>query len=442
MYTIINASRMEVFDNRTLRLTTAHVKAKTGCTHIINGFLFDNDPKSPTYLEPCRWTVVDGKVLSRDEYHEWGIGCGKTGAPVMTTDWDQAYYLSGVPLLKDGQKLKRDLPKDVARPAERTAVGWLRDGRILLWCDRAILTPEQLQDKLLALGCVDALMMDGGGSTQGDFPDQQLVSSRIVSTCLCFWSDEEKEEKPMEIKKKVCLDAGHSASNTYNKSPDGTYYEHEFALDMAKRMKAVLERAGVEVVETRPDNGDVSLGERCRISNAAGVDLFVSIHSNATGTLSTGADGWGNARGWECYVYGLSGARYQAAKAILARVEGVCPAIRYKPIVDKPELYVLKHTNAPAVLIEHGFHTSREDVELLKDAGYRQKMAEAEAFGILDYLGVPVPETQEDSEADQAVKWITETGIMKGSESGDLMLDQPVTRRQFAVMLHRFMEVK
>ena len=89
----------------------------------------------------------------------------------------------------------------------------------------------------------------------------------------------------MEIKKNVCLDAGHSAANRVNKSPDGTYFEHEFALDMAKRIKAHLERHGVEVTETRPDGGDVSLGARCRISNAAKPDLFVSLHSNATGTL-------------------------------------------------------------------------------------------------------------------------------------------------------------
>ena len=38
MYAIIKVSRMEVFDNRTLRLTPEQVKARTGCTHVINGF--------------------------------------------------------------------------------------------------------------------------------------------------------------------------------------------------------------------------------------------------------------------------------------------------------------------------------------------------------------------------------------------------------------------
>lgn len=211
------------------------------------------------------------------------------------------------------------------------------------------------------------------------------------------------------MKKKVCLDAGHSASNRANKSPDGTYFEHEFTLDMAKRIKAHLERHGVEVTETRPDSGDVSLGARCRISNAANPDLFVSLHSNAAGSLSTNPDGWSSARGWECYVYGLSGERYEAAKAILTQVEGVAPVIRSTPIWARPGLYVLAHTNAPAVLIEHGFHTSREDVRLLKDPAYREALASAEAHGILDFLGIP---WQPVSELDAAVDKLAEAGII------------------------------
>ena len=80
--------------------------------------------------------------------------------------------------MKNGAKLKRNLTPDVARPAERTAVGWMPDGRVLIWCDKMILTREQLQDKLLSLGCVDGLMLDGGGSTQGVFPSALTARRR------------------------------------------------------------------------------------------------------------------------------------------------------------------------------------------------------------------------------------------------------------------------
>jgi hypothetical protein len=49
------------------------------------------------------------------------------------------------------------------------------------------MTRETLQDKMLSLGCVDALMFDGGGSTQGIFPSGKVTSSRKVPTLLLFW---------------------------------------------------------------------------------------------------------------------------------------------------------------------------------------------------------------------------------------------------------------
>ena len=206
MYTIIKSSRMEVFDNRKLQVTPDEVKAMTGCTHVINGWVFDKG------LILCGDCIIDGNVLKRSQYHDWCLGADRGGPPVMTLE-DTTWKTSAVPLLKGGNKLERKLTPDVARPAARTAVGWLADGRVLLWCDKAILTREQLQDKLLALGCVDGLMFDGGGSTQGIFPGGKVTSSRKVATLLCFWEalepQEVKGEKPM-----VTI-------NAYSKKKDG-----------------------------------------------------------------------------------------------------------------------------------------------------------------------------------------------------------------------------
>mgnify|MGYP002231031247 FL=1 len=43
-----------------------------------------------------------------------------------------------------------------------------------------------------------------------------------------------------EREKRVCLDPGHDAGNLANKSPDGTYYEHVFTLDLGKRLEKLL----------------------------------------------------------------------------------------------------------------------------------------------------------------------------------------------------------
>ena len=186
MVDTFDCARAQIYHN-TERLTPAQIKAKTGCTHIINGYLFNGK------FQPVGWTVIDGKVISRDKYQDWGVSIGSDGKPQMLTDRGGS-FLSGVPILKAGSKLYRGLTADVARPAARTAVGWMPNGKVCLWCDKTSLTREQLQNKLLGLGVVDALMLDGGGSTQGIFPSGKVGSSRKVPTLLLFWERSAKVE--------------------------------------------------------------------------------------------------------------------------------------------------------------------------------------------------------------------------------------------------------
>ena len=255
-------------------------------------------------------------------------------------------------------------------------------------------TPEECRDYMAGQGAQFAVMMDGGGKVnlyvreagvmiEGKDPSQTLI--------LLYLDEDDKEEISVSEKKTVCLDPGHDAGNTANKSPDGTYYEHEFCLDMGKRIRDILTAHGVAVVMTRSTGTAVTLANRCKIANdIQGLDLFVSLHSNAAA-----GSGWSSAKGWSAYIFSTGGKAETAAKDILEAVRAAGVAVRSTPIVTDPELYVLKGTVAPAVLIEHGFHTNQEDVAKLKDGTYRQTLAEAEAKGILTYLGISWQEPEE-----------------------------------------------
>lgn len=119
-----------------------------------------------------------------------------------------------------------------------------------------------------------------------------------------------------EREKRVCLDPGHDAGNLANKSPDGTYYEHVFTLDLGKRLEKLLTDRGVSVTMTRTGGGAVSLARRCEIANSIpDLDLFVSLHSNAAA-----GGGWSSAKGWSVYLYGPGGDRERAAQDILEQV--------------------------------------------------------------------------------------------------------------------------
>lgn len=182
MISILTCKKAAVYYNPE-KLTISQVKKKTGCTHIINGYVFNNK------FESLGWTVIDGEVIAKDKWNDWGFACDKTGAPVMSTDRSKS-FLSAIPILKDGARLHRNLTPDIARKNCRTAVAWFPNGRVILLCETEMISRDELQTRLLSLGASDALMFDGGGSTQGIFGDEKVLSTRKVPTMLLFWADE------------------------------------------------------------------------------------------------------------------------------------------------------------------------------------------------------------------------------------------------------------
>lgn len=239
----------------------------------------------------------------------------------------------------------------------------------------------------------------------------------------------------------VCLDPGHGPG-TVNGSPDGTYKEREFTWDLYTRLRPLLEGRGIRVVCTRAEDTKPSLTARCQVSNRAGADLFLSLHSNAFGS-----GGWDAAHG--LLVYTSSGpetaARNVAAKAILARMAAAGVALHGTGLAHQMEYTVLAKTTAPAVLIEYGFHTNKNDVELLKDGGYRDKLALATAKGVCDFLGVPWAEQPEGGGEDtpqekwgaESVRKAAEKGLLLGDEHGNAVVDEPMTLRQWCVLADR-----
>ena len=237
------------------------------------------------------------------------------------------------------------------------------------------------------------------------------------------------------MSKIVCLDPGHGPGNV-NGSPDGAYKEHEFTWDLYTRLKPLLEQQGVTVVCTRTQQEVPGLTARANVSNRAGADLFVSLHSNATG-----GGGWSSARGFVAYTSSgpETAERNQAAVDIINAVEGR-GVVLFGTGKPYHELFtVLTATTAPAVLLECGFHTNQEDVALLSDSAYRDNLAAGIANGILTYLGMDAVEGPESGEPDQPSSWAREAwekavalGIFDGTNpQGNL------TREQAAVILDR-----
>src|SRR5207302_8893629 len=90
----------------------------------------------------------------------------------------------------------------------------------------------------------------------------------------------------------VVLDPGHGG---YDKGATSNYgCEKDFALDVARKVRPLLQAKGLRVIMTRESDAFVPLELRARIANAANNPVFVSIHFNAT-------DRDPNATGFEIY---------------------------------------------------------------------------------------------------------------------------------------------
>ena len=83
---------------------------------------------------------------------------------------------------------------------------------------------------------------------------------------------------------KICIDAGHYGK--YNRSSAvKTYYEAEAMWKLHLKLKAELEKYGIEVITTRADQTK-DYGLKARGKVAKGCNLFLSLHSNATGSTT------------------------------------------------------------------------------------------------------------------------------------------------------------
>lgn len=436
---LASVAGIELYINKCLH-TMAKVrelaaKRRPDCDlYLLNGGMWNAD------MSPCPLLKAEGVMLSKTPWGAYGYGWDAGADIKIRDDYSSVRnFVSCTCLIGPWGPVEKPGYDPVGQGGTRgrSAIG-LRGDKLCLYMtsdgSRDARTPEALRDELAALGWDSAVMLDGGGSSQCDFNGDRLTSSRKVHNIIIVYVRRGEQDGKPAAGRTVCLDPGHGPG-CVNGAPDGSYKEYEFAWDMSRRLRAHLERCGVNVIMTKEETGYPSLNERIRISNAAAVDLFVSLHSNAQG-----GTGWGTARGLMIYTSQgpLTAARNVAAMDILDAMKEAGVALHGSGLAHNIEYAVLRGTTAPAVLIEYGFHTNREDVALLRDGAYRAKLAEATARGVCNFLGVEwAPETSEAPapwyEEDRA--WAMALGITDGARP-----EEASTRAEEWAMLHRLYE--
>lgn len=183
----------------------------------------------------------------------------------------------------------------------------------------------------------------------------------------------------------ITLDAGHGGKDSGAVGPKGLR-EKDVALGVTTRLARLLRNAGLRVYETRMDDRFLELHERAAAANAAGTDLFLSIHCNssdrrgASGFEVFTTPGQTEADEFATFLFVDYAKRFPAKLKRVDNVDG-------DP--DKEANFaVLRLSDMPAVLFELDFISSPSVEAWLADAANQNAMAEALCDGILRYAGI------------------------------------------------------
>jgi N-acetylmuramoyl-L-alanine amidase len=176
---------------------------------------------------------------------------------------------------------------------------------------------------------------------------------------------------------KVVLDAGHGDQDPGAKGIGGRL-EKNFNLAVTLKIKALLDKEKrIRPYLTRSDDTFVTLDNRALFANNLKADLFISIHANSAGTNAAPS-------GTETYYSRTTSTAFaDVVHKYLVQATGLSDRK-----VRQAGYVVIKKTTMPAILLESGYLSNRNDEKLLFTEAAQNKIAAAVVKGIKEYLKV------------------------------------------------------
>jgi N-acetylmuramoyl-L-alanine amidase len=194
----------------------------------------------------------------------------------------------------------------------------------------------------------------------------------------------------------VAIDPGHGGQDSGAVGNRGRT-EKELVLDIARRVKQELDKAGVRTRLTRENDTTLSLSERNDLVAGWNADLLVSIHLNfAKNTTAAGletyvltAPSFPSTGGSSVSDFAYPANRHDAASMALAfRIHS--RLLKTTGCADRgikhARFDIIRNARCPAILVECGFLSHSREEARLTEATHRGRIAESVAGGILEYL--------------------------------------------------------
>lgn len=161
---------------------------------------------------------------------------------------------------------------------------------------------------------------------------------------------------------KIAIAGGHSKA-----APGAAHFINEYVEDrkVAAALITELNNRGVSTVacSNEKTTQGSELAEECRLANNSGADLFIAIHFNAASVTE-------GQRGTEVWYYNGSNAGRNYAANVSAKLASKLGLPNRGPKATRG-LYVLRHTNMTAILIEVCFVDAHADTNAYQSLGYQ-----------------------------------------------------------------------
>jgi N-acetylmuramoyl-L-alanine amidase len=198
-----------------------------------------------------------------------------------------------------------------------------------------------------------------------------------------------------EKHKLVVVDPGHNFGNddgAYSNVGGVSYNERDLNMAVSLKLQSSLEAAGYRVVLTRnPFDREYlgvteSLTKRVNIANSFNADLFVSVHQNMfTSSSANGTEVYYTTETQD-YNFPAQNRAYKLAKSqslATSTVNNISSRIgTYNRGAKDGDLFVLRNTTMPAILVECGFISNYNDVKKLNDGNVQSTIASSITDGV------------------------------------------------------------
>ncbi len=241
---------------------------------------------------------------------------------------------------------------------------------------------------------------------------------------------------------KIALDAGHglfTAGKRVLKSLDANetreWFLNDRICDRVERLLKSYDECEIIRVDDTTGNTDVSLSERVKTANESGVDFYLSVHHNAGINGSLGG-------GIISVAHTNAAARsIEYQKILYDELIKTTGLIGNRSIpLPRQNLYVLRETNMPAVLIECGFMDSRTDVPKILSEEFADSAAQGIVNGLVIIGNLMKKEDDKMNNftdisghfAQKAIEELYKMGIVSGVSDTEFAPDRGATRGEIA----------